>query len=131
MNIQDPISNFINIIKNGYFAKKDHVIVSKSKIKQVLLQILENKKFIKHYEEFKINKVTYIKIYLLYINDKPVINKIYRVSKNSCRKFLKSTQIPSILNGYGESIISTSHGLITGKEAKKRNIGGELICIIE
>ncbi len=132
MNIQDPISDLITQIRNGYLAKKDDITIFGSKIKIAILEILKKEFFI---DDFKIlnnnNKLT-IKIILKYYGKKlPILKKIKRISKPSVRIYSNYKSIPKIANGFGISIISTSHGIMTDKDAKQKKCGGEIICTVE
>ncbi|WGH25027.1 MAG: 30S ribosomal protein S8 [Candidatus Shikimatogenerans bostrichidophilus] len=128
----DTIGNFLTLIRNAYNVKKKNVKANYSKININITKVLYNNNYIKSYKLYRINNKKYnkIKIYLKYINNKSVIINIKRISKPSLRKYLKYKNIKKILNGYGISIISTSLGVMTGYEAVKRKIGGEILCTI-
>lgn len=133
MSLQDPISDLLVQIKNGYLAKKEYVIVFSSKFKLALLGLLRRECFIRDYimvdEDKKISKV---KVFLKYYgNQIPVMRKIVRVSKPSIRRYSKKNDLPKVLNGFGIAVISTSVGLLTDKEAREQGHGGEVICTIE
>ncbi|WOX79150.1 30S ribosomal protein S8 [Candidatus Shikimatogenerans bostrichidophilus] len=125
----DTIGNYLTLIRNACNVKKKYVKVNYSKINKNITKVLYNNNYIKKYKIYK-NKIKKIKIYLKYINNNSVIRKIKRISKPSLRKYLKYKNIYKVLNGYGISIISTSSGVMTGKEAKIKKIGGEILCII-
>lgn len=130
MNMQDPISDFLTRIRNGYSAKKDFIIVDSSKIRIALLKILKEESFLNDY--ININENKKIKIYLKYYGKKiPILKKITRISKPSVRIYSKSKNMPKILNGFGIAIISTPIGLLTDKKARQLGHGGEIICTIE
>lgn len=133
MNIQDPISDLITQIRNGYLAKKEYIITYSSKIKLAILTVMKNEFFITDYEILPdINNKTKVKIFLKYYGKKqPIMKKISRQSKPSIRMYSKYKTIPRIANGFGISIISTSSGIMTDKEARKRKCGGEILCTIE
>ncbi|WGH27149.1 MAG: 30S ribosomal protein S8 [Candidatus Shikimatogenerans bostrichidophilus] len=128
----DTIGNFLTLIRNACNVKHYNVKVNYSNINYNITKILYNNNYIKKYEIYNIknNVKKKIIIYLKYINNYSVIRKIKRVSKPSLRKYLKYKNIYNILNGYGISILSTSNGIMTGYEAKKKKIGGEILCII-
>ncbi len=130
MSIQDPISNMLTIIRNGQLAKKSNVIVYYSKIKESIIKILFNEGYIKKYVLLKFKNLKKILIYLKYFLNKPVINKIKRVSKPSLRIYYNYKNFPIIYSGLGILIISTSLGILTNKEAYKFKVGGEIICYI-
>jgi small subunit ribosomal protein S8 len=125
MIITDTLSNLFSKIKNGFLSKKTRIIQQNSKQSINVLNILLNEGFIKGY---KINSKNQIEIFLKYKNNKTVINGIQRLSKPGKRLYIKNKDL--YIKKHGVYIISTSLGLITDLEAKKLNIGGELICKI-
>ena len=133
MSIQDPISDLITQIRNGYLAKKDSVTVFSSKTKISILKILKNEHFIEDYILINNNeKILKVKITLKYYGKKEaILKKIIRISKPSVRIYSGYKKIPKIGNGFGLSIISTSKGIMTDKEAKNQKCGGEILCTIE
>ena len=132
MNIQDPISDLITQIRNGYLAKKDDITIFGSKIKIAILEILKKEFFIDDFEILNNNNKITIKIILKYYGKKlPILKKIKRISKPSVRIYSNYKSIPKIANGFGISIISTSHGIMTDKDAKQKKCGGEIICTVE
>ncbi|HFL8819397.1 MAG TPA: 30S ribosomal protein S8 [Candidatus Azoamicus sp. OHIO2] len=133
MNIQDPISDIITQLRNGYLAKKEFIVVYSSKIILNVIIILKNEFFIKDYLIINEEKnKTKIKIILRYYGKKqPIIKKITRLSKPSLRIYNKYKNLEKIANGFGISIISTSKGIMTDKDARKKKCGGEVLCTIE
>lgn len=133
MSLQDPISDLLVQIKNGYLAKKEYVIVFSSKFKLALLSLLRRECFIRDYVMVDDNqKISKVKIFLKYYgNQIPVMRKAVRVSKPSIRRYSKKNDLPTVLNGFGIAVISTSVGLLTDKEARELGHGGEVICTIE
>jgi small subunit ribosomal protein S8 len=100
-----------------------------SKTKAELSRILQKEGYIEGFEVVDAdNNKKDLKITLKYYKDKSVIEGLKRMSKGSCRMYVQSTEIPSVRGGLGISIVSTSQGMMTGKEARTKNIGGELIC---
>ena len=129
--ISDPIADFLVRIKNGYLADKKMVIAPYSKVKENLGKILVRQGFIKTIEtEFSVKnkKFKNLKVGLKYKDKKPVLTEVKRVSKPGARVYVKKEKIPRILGGFGTVIISTPQGLMTGQEAKKKELGGEVIC---
>lgn len=133
MSIQDPISDLITQIRNGYLAKKDSITVFSSKTKISILKILKNEHFIEDYILINTNeKILKAKIILKYYGKKEaILKKIIRISKPSVRIYSSYKKIPKVGNGFGLSIISTSKGIMTDKEAKIQKCGGEILCTIE
>jgi small subunit ribosomal protein S8 len=128
MIITDTLSNFFSKIKNGYLAKKNKIIQFKSKQIINILNILIKEGLIKSYKISKKNK-NIIYIYFKYKNNKPIIQQITRISKPSRRIYVKNKDLFQ-LKKKGIYLISTSFGIYTILQAKKLNIGGELICNI-
>jgi small subunit ribosomal protein S8 len=129
----DPISDMLIRIKNAQRAGKKDVIFPCSKLKLSLAKILEKENFIEMFKKEKDESWDNIRIVLKYekvSNNKkvPVINEIKRISKLSRRIYIKKDEIKTVRSGYGISIISTSKGVMTGKDARKLGLGGEFIC---
>lgn len=120
----DPIADMLVIIKNGYLSKKASVVVPLSKSKLAIVKILEREKFVKKVNADKSN----ITVELLYAHQKGAISEIKRISKLGRRVYFKSKQIKPVKGGKGMIVVSTYSGLMTGKEAKEKNLGGEVIC---
>ncbi|MGX7592346.1 30S ribosomal protein S8 [Candidatus Karelsulcia muelleri] len=127
--ITDPIADCLTIIRNGCLAKKDIISIQYSKVKKNIIKILVEQGFIGNY---KLERNKSIKVYLKYIypKKKSVIKSIKRISKPSLRKYSTSKNLPRVLNGLGIAIISTSKGIITDKLARKKKLGGEIICYV-
>jgi len=125
----DPIADMLTRIRNASSALKAEVELPYSKIKKALADILIREGYLVKAEEIKDVKSTLV-LTLKYTNKQPAISNIKRISKPSHRKYMKAKEISKILNGYGTSILSTPKGLLTGKEAKKEGLGGEVICEI-
>ena len=128
----DPIANFISIIKNGYLAKKAEVKVPASKFKENLAKVLVKEGFLENVKTEKIKDqfVENLILTLKYEGKKPVLTDIQRVSKPGLRVYLGKAKIPKVLGGLGIVVMSTPEGLMTGQEAKAKNLGGEAICKI-
>lgn len=125
MIITDTLSNFFSKIKNGFLSKKIKILQQNSKQSIDILNILINEGIIKSY---KINSKNQIEVYLKYKNNKSVIYEIKRISKPGKRLYIKNKDL--YIKKQGLYILSTSLGVITDLEAKKLNVGGELICKI-
>jgi len=133
MAVTDPIADFLTRIRNAQMAEHRMVEIPASKIKKRITEILYDQGFILKYKfEDTANGQGLIKVALKYdkITKEPVIRKMGRISKGGLRKYVKSTDIPRIINGLGIAIVSTSKGVITDKEARRLNVGGELICYV-
>ena len=120
----DPVANMLVSVKNGYLAKKTQVSVPFSKFKYEIAKVLENEKFVGKTAK-KDNKIL---IELFYEDGKPKITDIKRVSKLGLRVYEKGKNIKKIKGGRGILVVTTSKGLMTGKSAKEKQLGGEVIC---
>jgi small subunit ribosomal protein S8 len=129
----DPIADFLTRIRNANSAGHRVVDAPASNMKKEITKILFDQGYILSYKfEETENHQGSIKIALKYdkLSKEPVIKKIQRISTPGLRKYSDSDNLPRILNGLGISIVSTSHGVMTGKQAAKDNVGGELICYV-
>jgi len=121
----DPIADLLTRIRNAIMAHKSETTAPYSKIKEKTLEILKNHKFI---TDFKINKKEQFPQLEILLNEEIRDIHLKRISKPGQRIYIKSSDIKKVRNGLGIQIISTSTGLLTGEEAKKQKLGGELIC---
>ncbi|MFA6215019.1 MAG: 30S ribosomal protein S8 [Patescibacteria group bacterium] len=130
----DPIADMLTRIRNAMAVRKPEVVLPFSKIKLTIAEILLKRNYIKKVE--KISKGTNgknfdeIKIVLKYLGKEPAITNLKRISKPGRRVYKTKDELPVVLNNLGIAIVSTSHGVMTNFEAKKKNLGGELICEI-
>lgn len=131
MSMSDPIADMLTRIRNGGKAKFNSVEIPGSKIKVELAKLLKNEGFIRNYKFIKDNKQGILRVYLKYGADQAhAIYGIERVSKPSRRVYLRSKDVKPILNGMGVGVISTSKGVMTDKQARQENVGGEILCKI-
>ncbi|MDD2425013.1 MAG: 30S ribosomal protein S8 [Bacteroidales bacterium] len=128
----DPISDFLTRVRNASLAGHKVVEIPASKMKMELTRILHEKGYILSYKLVEGSPCNTIKIALKYHPDtkKAAIKKLIRVSSPGLRRYVGVDDIPRVLNGLGIAIISTSKGVITDKEAKDLNVGGEVICYV-
>lgn len=127
----DPISDFLTRIRNAQQAGHRRVDVPASKMKRAVTKILLDKGYIQNFLDIDDGKQGLIRIFLKYDHyGQPVIKKLTRVSRPGLRKYSKSTEVPRVLNGLGIAIVTTSQGVMTDKEARKLNVGGEVLCYI-
>ncbi len=131
----DPIADMLTRIRNAYRASKIEVAMPYSKLKEAIAHVLQKNKFIGEIKVTEKDKKKTLSCYLLYKNGKPAdsagkapIEHIKRISKAGQRVYKKASEIRPILNGYGVSIVSTNKGIMAGMEAKKKNLGGEVIA---
>ena len=131
MSLNDPISNLLTSIRNAARAQKETVDVPASKISQRILEIFKEDGYIENFRLLKDSAQGTLKVYLKYErNKKSVIVGMKRVSKPSLRIYVKSNQVPRVLNGLGTAVISTPKGVLSDREARKQNVGGEVLCNI-
>ncbi|HKL82565.1 MAG TPA: 30S ribosomal protein S8 [Desulfobacter sp.] len=129
MATSDPIADMLTIIRNGGKAGLSKVDIPGSKIKREMVRVLKEQGYIKDYKFLEDETQGVIRLALKYVSEgEPTIFGIQRVSKPSCRVYAKSKDIKPVLNGLGISIISTSKGLMTDRQAKEAKVGGEILC---
>ncbi|MEY4125959.1 MAG: 30S ribosomal protein S8 [Flavobacteriales bacterium] len=128
----DPIADFLTRIRNASAAGLKMVEIPSSNTKRAMTQILFDQGYILNYKFEDDNKQGIIKIALKYNMSTriPAITKLQRISKPGLRKYAGSEELPRVLNGLGIAMISTSKGVITDKEARKLNVGGEVLCYV-
>lgn len=129
--LSDPISDFMTRLKNACLAKNEQFSAPHSKIKVEIARILKEEGYIWGYEEEGegINKTIIVKTKYT-PEGKSLVQEVKRCSKPGRRQYVASADIPRVLNGLGIAIVSTSHGLMTGAQARKKSIGGELIALV-
>lgn len=130
MPVNDPIADFLTRVRNAVRARKKYVDIPSSNMKIELSKILKENKFIKDYSIAEDDKQNVIRVYLQYINGEPSITGMRRVSTPGLRKYSGKDEVPRVLGGLGVSIISTSKGLLTDRQAKLQSVGGEIVCYI-
>ena len=131
MTMTDPVSDLLTRIRNASAAKHDSVDIPLSKLKLEIVRILKEEGYISNFILNKDNRQGMIRVQLRYASGKtPVITTLERISRPGCRVYTGKSDIPSILGGLGICILSTSHGVLTGKQAKEKGLGGELLCSV-
>ncbi|GGG42223.1 30S ribosomal protein S8 [Bizionia arctica] len=128
----DPIADYLTRVRNAVRANHRVVEIPASNLKKEITKILFEQGYILSYKFEDDSVQGTIKIALKYNKEtkEPVIKKIQRISKPGLRKYASSKELPRILNGLGIAIVSTSHGVMTGKQAQRANIGGEVLCYV-
>ncbi|MBT8324867.1 MAG: 30S ribosomal protein S8 [Winogradskyella sp.] len=128
----DPVADYLTRIRNAVKANHRVVEIPASNLKKEMTKILFDQGYILSYKFDDSSAQGTIKIALKYNKEtkEPVIKKIQRISKPGLRKYAGSQEMPRILNGLGIAIVSTSHGVMTGKQAQRENVGGELLCYV-
>jgi small subunit ribosomal protein S8 len=131
MGMTDPIADMLTRIRNGNSAKFSKVDIPASKIKIQIARILKDEGYIKNFKVIKDNRQGLLRLYLKFDEkNQQVLSSIRRVSRPSRRVYAKKDNIPKVLNGMGVSILTTSKGILTEREARKQGVGGEIICTI-
>ncbi len=129
-NLSDPIADFLTRIRNANTAKKGDLLVPYSKIKAEIARILKQEGYITDYEVDTKGQFPQIKVTNKLENRTSAITGLKRISKPGLRKYVGAGEIPRVLGGMGISILSTPRGIVTGREAKKQNVGGELLAYV-
>ena len=131
MVMTDPIADFLTRIRNANSVNHEKVEIPASKIKRTLAEILKAEGLIKDFEMIEDGKQGVLRLYLKYgPNKEKVITGLKRISKPGLRVYAKKDQVPRVLGGLGIAVISTSQGIMTDKEARKRGLGGEVLCYV-
>jgi small subunit ribosomal protein S8 len=129
MSVSDPVADFLTCVRNAIVAKHRKVDVPASSMKTELTKVLLRERYINNFKVIEDSKQGVLRIYLKYAaDDAPVITGIKRVSKPGRRVYVPKTRLPRVMGGLGTSVISTSRGLMTDREAREAGLGGELVC---
>ena len=126
--LTDPISDFLTRFKNASRARKDEFTAPYSKIKAEIARILQEEGYVWSYEVDTSGKFPEIKVKTKFVDKTPALTDLKRISKPGLRQYVGSNEVPRVLNGLGISILSTSRGIMTGHQAKKAKVGGELLA---
>ena len=131
MSVTDPIADMLTRIRNANQMRYNEVVIPSSNVKLEIVKILKGEGYIENYKVEKNEVQNNIIITLKYGKNKErVISGLKRISKPGLRVYAKAEEIPTVLNGLGISIVSTSKGIMTGKEARKENLGGEVLAYV-
>ena len=129
MPITDPIADMLTVIRNGCMAHKDTLEVKRSGPNEKILEILKREGFISNYKAIEDKRQGTIKVYLRYEKDSvPALTGLEKVSTPGRRVYVKGKEVKSVFGGIGVALISTSQGILTDKEAREKNLGGEVLC---
>lgn len=128
--MNDPIADMLTRIRNAQAVKLEEVFVPFSKIKKRMAEILKSEGYLADIEEQEGQRGAKLRLVLKYDDGKGIITALERISKPGRRVYSRANELPRVLQGLGISIISTSRGLMTDREAKKLKLGGEVICKI-
>lgn len=132
MGMTDPLADMLTRLRNANKAKHEKVDVPASNLKAQVARLLKDEGYIKNYKIIRDNKQGTLRIYLKYEGEtkKQIISGLELISRPGLRRYVAKDEIPLVLRGLGLSILSTSKGVITDKEARKQNVGGELLCSV-
>jgi len=130
MSMSDPIADMLTRIRNAQMAEKVTVAMPSSKLKVALAKVLQDEGYVDGFKVVSQEGKPTLEIGLKYYADRPVIEKIQRVSRPGLRIYKGSADIPQVMNGMGVAIVSTSKGLMTDRKARANGIGGEVLCIV-
>ncbi|HEX7581174.1 MAG TPA: 30S ribosomal protein S8 [Thermoanaerobaculia bacterium] len=131
MNTPDPISDLLTRVRNGLSARHEKIDAPSSRFKVELARILKDEGFIKNFKVLDDRGAGLLRLYLKYDDaGRPVIHGLSRVSRPGRRLYRGKDALPQVLGGLGVAIVSTSQGLLTGQDARKRGVGGEIVCSV-
>ncbi|MGM0441114.1 MAG: 30S ribosomal protein S8 [Elusimicrobiota bacterium] len=131
MVVTDTVADMISRIKNALNVKKREVDIPASKLKLEIARLLQEEGYIANYEKIEDNKQGILRIYLKYVDgERSVIRDIKRISRPGKRQYVNKEEIPRVLEGLGRAFISTSRGLLTDKECRKNELGGEVLLYV-
>lgn len=131
MNVSDPIADMLTRIRNASRARHLEVVVPASRTKREIARILRDEGFIADVSEERAGPAQFLRLQLKYVDGKaPVVSGLKRISKPGLRVYARKTEIPRVLGGLGIVIISTSQGIMTGSQANKAQLGGEVLAYV-
>jgi len=130
MSMSDPIADMLTRIRNAQSAEKKEVVMPASKMKSLIAEVLKEEGFIEDFQIAEAEGKTDMTVKLKYFNNKPVIEKIERVSRPGLRIYRNKDELPKVLGGLGVAVISTSKGVMSDRAARAAGIGGEVICTV-
>jgi small subunit ribosomal protein S8 len=131
MNVTDPIADMLTRIRNASAARHRELSLPSSRVKREIARILAEEGFIDGFETQPDGPQEKLVVRLKYVEGRtPVVTGLKRISKPGLRVYARKTEIPRVLGGLGLAILSTSHGIMTGNDARKQNLGGEVLCYV-
>jgi len=130
MSMSDPIADMLTRIRNAQLSEKASVEMPASKLKAAIAQVLKDEGYVEDFLVRQADGKPLLDISLKYYAGRPVIEKIERVSRPGLRIYKASNQLPSVMNGLGVAIVSTSRGVMTERKARASGVGGEVLCIV-
>lgn len=130
MSMTDPIADFLTRIRNGQSSGKPEVVSPSSKMKQAIAGVLKSEGYIEDFSVTEEDGKATLRVQLKYYEGRPVIDRLERVSKPGLRIYKRKDELPTVLGGLGVVIVSTSRGVMTGRQARLDGHGGEVLCIV-
>ena len=130
MSMSDPVADLLTRIRNANMRNKDSLKLLSSRMKLNIVKVLKDEGFITNWELDEKDKFPQLRIWLKYVDDLPVIREIKRISKPGLRLYTKGKDCKPVLNGQGISILSTSKGIMSDRQCRNDNIGGEVLCTV-
>jgi small subunit ribosomal protein S8 len=131
MAVTDPIADMLTRIRNANLARHEHVTIPGSKLKLEIAKVLKAQGYVQKYDLVDDKRQGQIRIHLRYgPGGDPIITGLRRVSRPGLRVYVDSKEIPRVLGGLGVAVLSTSHGVLTDREARRRHVGGEVLCYV-
>lgn len=130
MTVSDPIADMLTRVRNAIMAGHDDVLVPSSRTKLSIARILKEEGFIEEYEMLQGKPQPMIKLHLKYADKQSAVLGLEKVSKPGLRVYVERREIPRVYGGLGIAILSTSQGIMTGQEAWRRHLGGEILCYV-
>ena len=127
MSMQDPISDMLTRIRNGQTARKESVLMPAAKLKTAIAKVLQDEGYVQSFKVLGDDKKPILSILLKYFEEKPVIEKIKRISRPGLRVYKSRSELPKVMSGLGVAIVSTSKGVMSDAAARKAQIGGEVL----
>ena len=130
MNMTDPVADMLTRIRNGIIARHSRVVIPSSTLKVAIARILKDEGYIRDFEVRETKPQNALIVSLKYVDKHPVLTNLKRVSKPGRRMYTRRDEIPMVRGGLGTAIISTPEGVMTGRQAYQRGLGGEVLCFV-
>ncbi|MGQ9674897.1 MAG: 30S ribosomal protein S8 [Chloroflexota bacterium] len=131
MNMTDPIADMLTRIRNAAVARHDYALIPASQVKIAIARILKEEGFIRDYDILKDTPQRTIRVWLSYTGKRqPVVTALKRISKPGLRVYVKAREMPRVRGGLGTAIVSTPRGIMTAQQARRLNVGGEVLCYV-
>jgi small subunit ribosomal protein S8 len=131
MAVTDPIADMLTRIRNANLARQEHVLIPASKLKLEMAKVLKAQGYVQKYDLVDDKRQGQIRVHLRYTPERePVIAGLRRISKPGLRVYVDADHVPRVMGGLGIAVLSTSQGVLTDKEARRRHVGGEVLCYV-